>query len=87
MTRHSRTPDLTGTTAAEVSPSGRGQSSVAPGGVFVIARLRWIAVSACNSLKMLVAVGSVAGAQLSPPFVLAHPNDRLVVELVPQTNG
>lgn len=44
-------------------------------------------MSACNSLKMLVAAGRVAGAQLSPPFVLAHPNDRLVVELVPQTNG
>ena len=98
-------PDLTGTTAAEVSPRGGdshqlhplqsllslsvamsgGQAfpSLAVGGAFVIARLRWIAVSACDSLRTLVVVGGVTGARLSSPFVLAHPNGRLVVELVP----
>lgn len=52
-------------------------------GAFVTVRLQWVVVSTHNSLEMLVLVSRVTGAQRSSPFVLAHPNDGLVVELVP----
>lgn len=54
----------------------------AVGRAFVTGWLKRI-VSACNSLEALVVVGRVTGARLPSPFVLVHPNDRLVVELVP----
>lgn len=63
--------------------TGRALPLLAVGGAFVIARLRWIVVSPHNSLETLVVVGRVTRVQLSSLFLLVHPNDRSVVELVP----